>query len=312
MPSVAESADSLTQFGAAAQAGLEVLSLDQTIVFTRYVRKVMPLDGYVFWINAALATPARGGTLKVKGSLHRTAINNQVEDATYGQNRIVFTSEQEVDDFNDIAPDVMYLAEFDGVRFSFNALRSLYRQANLFHYTGDAVYSFMESQIIDTPDQLAGLELTVSNSLPIWLAMGLAPQVFPSFLVDQNIPPPYGSIHIEPSLTQAIQAVPRIDNTSSHWQLATDHVRITLYGLNNRQALAFQDAILAYMSDDDHGIGLMNMPIMRDDKRPQSELNVIAMRKTIEFDVSYYQAQAYDIGRKFIISCVPTFTIVNP
>lgn len=309
MPGVAESLDQ-SQLEASLKAGLDVISQSQTITFTRYVKKILPLDGFVFWVRGDLVSPPLTPlTVTVKGSLHRTAINNQAEDATYGQNRIVFTSVANVDEFNTIAPTEMLLGSFDGVRFSFNSLTMFYKQAGLYHYVGDAVYSFMESQIIDTVDQLNALDLVVSNSLPIWLTLDDVVPVYPSFLVLDNIPPPYAAIHVDPSQTQAIQSVPRIDDTSSHWQLVQDHVRITLYGLDNVKSLQFQDYILGYMLNDGAGMGLMNMPVIRDDKRTQSEINVIAMRKTIEFDVSYYQASIYAIARKYILSCIPTFVI---
>ena len=51
----------------------------------------------------------------------------------------------------------------------------------------------------------------------------------------------------------------------------------------------------------------MNTPVVADEKRTQSELNTIAMKKSIEFEVNYNQATNRDIARQFIQSCVPTF-----
>ena len=53
----------------------------------------------------------------------------------------------------------------------------------------------------------------------------------------------------------------------------------------------------------------MNMPIMRDEKRGQMELQAIAMKKTIEIDVSYYQARINDIARQLIESCIVQYTV---
>ena len=33
-------------------AGVDMLSIQQEITFTRYIRLVLPLDGYVFWVKA--------------------------------------------------------------------------------------------------------------------------------------------------------------------------------------------------------------------------------------------------------------------
>ena len=54
--------------------------------------------------------------------------------------------------------------------------------------------------------------MIVSNSLPAWLSLnnynpfygfGNAIQLYPSFLVPQNLPPPFGAVHVVPELTRA-------------------------------------------------------------------------------------------------------------
>lgn len=306
MPSIADSLDHQSILEAPLEAGLENISQNQTITFTVYQKLILPLDGFVFWVRGDLVDPPLTPlTQTVKGSLHRSVNEAQDEDGTYGVNRIVFTSEEMVDQLNVVSPTTMMLGEIDGIRFSFNSMGT-YKQAGIFHYLGNALYPFMASQIIDTTDQLDALEIVVSNSLPIWLTLDDIMPMWPSFLVDDNIVPPYASVHVMPDQTAAIQSVPLIDSNSSHWQLARDLVRITIYGLNNKQALAFQDLVIAYSIDTDN-LGIMNMPIIRDAKRIQSELNVIAMGKVIEFEVSYYQSAIYDIARKYILSCVPTY-----
>ena len=39
---------------AALREGLRSLSREETITFTRYVKMILPSDGFVFWVNAAL------------------------------------------------------------------------------------------------------------------------------------------------------------------------------------------------------------------------------------------------------------------
>lgn len=308
MPAVDET--NLTDLAAPLFAGVEQISRDQAVTFTLYRKRVFPADQFVYWVNAALVDdPPVETTISVKGSLHRTANETQAEDGTYAVNRVVFTSEQQVDSFNDIAPLDMWLGAFDEVRFTFNSiLTQRYVQAGLFHYVGDAVYPALETQIIDTPEQLAALETVVSNSLPLWLTltMGDTIAVYPSYLVPDNIRPPYIAVHIFPENTAAIQSAPRVDETSSRWQLAQDKVRVTMYGLNNKQALAWIDYVAAYSLDSD-ALGLMNMPVPRDEKRIQTELSVIAQKKTVEFDVNYYQAAVYAIARVYILSCMASF-----
>jgi hypothetical protein len=132
--------------------------------------------------------------------------------------------------------------------------------------------------------------------------------IYPSFLVPANIAPPYGVVHIEPGRTVAMQAAPRLNSTVSHFQLAMDHVRVTLYGYTNAQALDWADTVNQYSFDTD-AFGVMNMPLMRDEKRQQQEISALAMKKTIEFDVSYYQTRINDLARQLILSCVTQYTV---
>lgn len=318
MPSATEGAGQ-TQLNAGLEAGIDTLSLNQQITFTKYVKQILPLDGYVFWIRSDLlsnaALKAAGltrsdATLKVKGSLHYATDNQQREDETFGLNRVVFTAEAPVDDFNDIAPNVMYLAIFEGVRFSFTRRRSFYRQAAIYHYEGDAVYPALATQIVDVAGDINLDSLIVSNSLPIWLSLNKLFPIYPSFLVGDNIVPPYAACHIGETDTSAIQSAPSFDRHLSHYQLVKDRVRITFYGLTNQVALDWQDYVFSYMVNTDN-MGLMNMPVMRDAKRTQSEMNVIAMKKTMEFEVSYYQSRINDLARQLILSAIPTI-LINP
>ena len=139
----------------------------------------------------------------------------------------------------------------------------------------------------------------VSNSLPIWLALNQFFPMYPSYLVDQNIPPVYAAVDIAPANTIALQDFPLLDPDSNPWQLVKDTVKITIYGIRNHEALNFVQYILDYSRNTDN-IGLMNMPVMRDEKMTQSELGILAQKKTITFEVSYYQTTVNDIARQLI------------
>lgn len=340
MPTVEEAASvhPNTQVNATLVSGERLIGLSQVIEFTRYIRLVLPLDGYVFWVRADLVsasaifntsrfntsgynvapeitTPA--AILRAHGSLHYATDQLQQPDLTFAKNSVIFTSEVEVEDFNTVSPAVMYLGIFDGIRFSFNSRQNFQKQnAGIYHYRGDAVYSDMETQIIDSISSFDTRNVIVSNSLPLWLGLadvtpypnlgGLPLPLFPSFLVPANLPPPFAAVHVTPEGTRAIQAIPFIARDGSHYQLAADKVIITLYGTRNFDAMDFIDYVFQYSLVTDL-IGIMNMPIVSDAKKPQSELNVIAMKKTIEFEVSYYQSQIRDLARQLILSCVPTF-----
>jgi hypothetical protein len=312
---MASVADSLgltnTQLAGVLAQSVDAISQSQTVAFTKYVKKVLPLDGYVFWL--------KGETISVKGSLHYASQRVQEEDATYASNTVLFTATQEIQPFNDINPQTMWVALYAGMQFAFSSRGSFYEQSGLYHYSGTAVYSTLATQLIDDPTTLLSYEPIVSNSLPVWLTVGAYSPVwlqppnpgltlYPSFLSPQNYAPPYGTVHIEPGMTEAMQAAPYIDSNSSHFQLAKDHVKITLYGVSNATALTFVDAVMQYSVDTDV-IGIMNMPIMRDGKKPQSDIQAIAMQKIIEFDISYYQTRVNQIARQLITKAVMQYYV---
>lgn len=341
MASVDEAAFAKTELAGDLAAGVETLSLSQRVTFSKYIRLVLPLDGYVFWVKADIlsanalygwpvlntvqpnqpAVVAEGAdTIIAAGSLHYATSGQQSEDESPAVNTVVFTSLREVEDLNHVSPTVLYIATLpSGTRYAFSQRKSFYRQADLYHYVGVAVLPAMSSQVIDSP---AGIDtgLIVSNSLPIWLRLNTYAPVgsvrcpvtlYPSYLIPDNLPPPYGAVHIAPEQTVGLQASPFLGSTLGHDQLVTDTVRVTLYGARNSQALDFIDAVNQYSVDTDN-IGMMSaVPVIRDDKRPQAELGVIAMKKTIDFQVSYFQSVARNIARQLIVSAIPTFTVAD-
>lgn len=282
--------------------GLRTLSRDEEIVFTQYIRKVLPLDGYVFW----LATQSTA----FRGSLHYSSNSEQREDESITINRVVFSTSTEIEAFNDIAPNTVWIADYQGMKFAFSQRGYLYSTARIFHYAGDAVYPVMYSQLMNVGDEFPDTTLIVSNSLPAWLRLVdyspiwlVAPNpgitLYPSFAVPDNIRPPYGTVHIDPTGTRALAAFPNLARRGTHRQLATDHVRVTLYGLTNDQAEDWQDTLNQYSYDGDV-LGMMSTPIMRDEKRTQNELNILAMKKTFELDVSYNQLRVRDVARQMV------------
>jgi hypothetical protein len=316
--------------------GLKQVSLNQQITFKLYGRVVLPIDGYVFFVRSdLLARPIfqqsglvtsgqlsqdemKPNVLTATGSLHYTADVRQEEQETYAANRVVFTATEEINGLNDIAPGTLWIGEFDGLRFAFSSLSMRYRQAGLFHYQGFAVYPDMNPQVIDdvqaTPFSSAQI---VSNSLPAWLALagysppwafwGPLPTLFPSFLVPDNEAPPYAAVHIIPEETRGLASAPTIDRkTSTHTQLCTDRVRVTLWGARNTNALDFIDAVNQYTLDT-AAFGIMNIPVFQDEKRTQAELGTIAMKKSAIFEISYLQQRMNNVARQQILTCIPTF-----
>ena len=319
MASAVEAATAKPQLGAGLAQGVETLSGNEQVTFTLYVKLVLPLDGYVFWVNATLLTdsalynasqynkllynnypegvPSR--QLVASGSFHFSSDVQMLEDRQTVFNHTTFTSLVEIADFNLINPQFQYIATYQGMRFAFNRRENFYKQADLYHYRGDALYSVMTTQVIDTMTGFDTQSVIVSNSLPIWLSLNQFFPMYPSYLVDQNITPAYAAVDINPSLTTALQDFPLLDPDSNPFQLVKDTVKITMYGIRNHEALNFVQYILDYSRNTDN-IGLMNMPVLQDEKMTQSELGIMAQKKTITFEVSYFQTTVNDIARQLI------------
>ncbi len=301
-----------SQLSGALQDGLTVLDLQQTVTFQAYSRVVLPLDGYVFWQPTT--------QLVAQGSLHYAQDQVQEEDETYGLANVTFITAQQITDFGQAGKSLIYVASVDGFRYAFSQQQGFYSQAGLWHYSGKSIAPALLTQLLDQPASIDPAQAVVSNSLPLWLALnGYAPAyvtdgsafanpvtLYPSFLTVPDLVPPYAAVHIGDEDTRPLQAVPTVDQDRNHWQLVSDRVRVTLYGLQNNAALDFVDCVMQYSLDTDN-FGVMNMPVVRDAKRPQNELNAIAMKKTVEFEVSYYQARVAQVARQLILSAVPTF-----
>jgi hypothetical protein len=196
-----------------------------------------------------------------------------------------------------------------------------YQQAGLWHYRGFAVYPALASQLVESAADLP-VGPIVSNSLPIWLAQNAMAPVYPSFLVPDNVVPPYITAHIEPSQTVALQGFPEFiwpgvteggsDPSPLHdlpsSQLMRDTVRLTMYGFNNQQAIQFYASLIDYSLNTDE-FGFCNSPAIRDEKRTQVEIAALAMKKTLEIQASYYQGTADAIARRLILSASVTTTV---
>jgi hypothetical protein len=309
MPSIAESLGSQSQLASGLAAGVNTLSQQQTVLFSQYAQQIVSPDSSVFWVNT-------GQTTTAEGSLHYATHQEQNEDETIDVNRVIFTSLEQIDAFNAIAPDTLWVGTFEGIQFSFSSRGSFYQQANLYHYEGNAVYPALASQLVDSAADLPAGPI-VSNSLPIWLTQTTVGTttvpVYPSYLVPANVVPPYVTAHIEPDLTEVpsfpIYSWPGTTQPGSpaplhdlpSTQLAKDRVRLTLYGFTNQMAIQYLASLIEYsLNSDNFGFG--NSPAIKDQKRTQSELAVIAMKKTIDIDAWYFQSTADAIARRLILS----------
>ena len=278
-------------------AGLRSVSGDQEVTFKKYNRMVLPVDGYVFWVLDTTSPD-----LVVRGSFHHDTDQQQRTDETIGLNRVVFTTQEQVQSFNSVAANTVYIGSFEDIRFAFTAQGKKYQNAGTYHYRGDAIYPPMQTQIIDNPGSPVNLGgLIATNSMPIWLGLNRYMNLYPANLVPSNIPAPYGAIEITD--TEPMQSAPLIDVNSNHAQLLTEKVKIIMYGLRNDQAIAFLNYVGDYTITAET-MGIQNMPTVIDDKRGQSELGILAQKKYIEFHVNYYQASIVSVARKLITSAL--------
>ncbi len=323
MSIASEAAGSPNQLQTSLQQGLGSLSRNQKLVFTQYTKQTISEDGYVFWV-------AGSATITAKGSLHYSTDRSQEEDQTIGVNAVEFTSEVEITELNGVNMGTLWICPWltpDGntIKIAFSSRGAYYEQAGLWHYTGFAVFPALQSQLIATLADLPAGPI-VSNSLPIWLDaaanMGTivgsqAPTVpaYASFLIPENIVPPYVVVHIAPEMTKAIQGFPRYSwsqktGTGPYQlpgsQLMQDMVRLTLYGFTNQQAQQWLSGLIIYSLATEN-FGFMNSPAIQDEKRLQSEIAAIAMKKTITIHADYNQGAADMIVRQLILSASVSF-----
>lgn len=323
MATVSETIGAPQELASGLQLGTTTLSANQTLNFVLYKRLVLPVDGYVFWVKASSLqkrtpalydfTPYDTGVFNATsnkvvatesfdqlGSLHYSQEIYQEEDSTYTKQTALFTSIKQVVEFAALAPDELYITRLpNGTRIAFNGQQGRYTQAGLWHYNGSALYSTQHTQILDSPAQLNTQLQIVSNSLPIWLAMSTASlPIYPSYLSALNIFPPYVTADI--TNTTAIGQSPVYGALSSQSQLVSETVKFTIYGTNNNTVLDFQTMLLNNSLPDDSAYGIQNMPVPIDDKKVQSEFQIISQKKTMILQVNYYQNRARNIARQLI------------
>jgi hypothetical protein len=252
--------------------------------------------------------------VEVQGSFHYDSMTDQRADATVDSNTVVFTSLSEIQPFNQIGPDFLYIGSYRNIRFAFSSRGYLYEQADLYHYVGKAIYSTTATQVVDDVEAFDP-EVFNSNSIPIWMYMnyyeppypgGLTCpfQLFPAFLVDGNTATPFGAVHVE--RTEVLAPFPLLDRRMTATHLCRDRVVIHMYGAGNALASDFRDFVEQY-SKDWSKIGIATTGAITDAAHAQPELQVIAQRKSITFEVNYLQSVSRDLARQYIIKAKCNF-----
>lgn len=309
MPRLDEFAENTgSQLSSVLHSAVETISSSQQITFRLYVRKVLPLDGFVYWINATILTDAEQDkvglpvTRIVSGSLHRQVVSEQSESVSGATNNIIFTPLEQADELNTVNPDAVYFGEYDGAQFAFSRMEARYTQAGIYHYRGTAIKPTMRTQIIECAEEISD-EQILSNSIPIWLSLNQFATVYPSFLSPSNLRPPY--IVADVRTTTPLQLAPHYDTRSQH---VTDQVRLTMYGLTNAQALQFVDYVVN-MALEDEDFGITNVPVVIDGKRHQVEMGALARQKLVDFDINYYQSTAIDAAHQLIKEAIINYEV---
>lgn len=315
MPTLDELAENTSsELSSVLQSAIETISSNQSIIFRMYVKQVLPLDGFVFWVNAGILRRAeleRLGieppfTATISGSLHRQVFTEQSETLSHNVNNIIFTPTSKIDGFNIESPEVLFLGEYDGTQFAFSRMESRYTQTGIYHYRGTAVLPTMRTQIIDSPDDITE-DLIVSNSIPIWLSLKQFATVYPSFLSPANLRPPYIVVDIRD--TVPIQAAPRLKD-GIRWQLVKDRVRITMYGLGNSDALDYVNYVVMAALEEEQ-FGVTNAPVIVDGKSKQVEIGALAKVKHVDFDINYQQATTSKISKQIIKEAIMNYEVSN-
>lgn len=314
MATAGEALQAQSQIEAALDASIQRLSAEQKVAFRQYARVQLSSDGSVFWV-------ATDQTVEAVGSLHFATDRQQSEDETLGANHFLFNSETEVTQFNLVGPSSMWIGSWPipdsaPLRVAFAQRGNYFRESNLWHYSGFAIYPALQTQIIDTPADLPAGPI-VSNSLPIWLAQSDLAPVYPSFLVPDNLVPPYIVVHIPPEGTETLSAAPLVGpwpgdtepnsgasplHRLSVSQLCRDTVEITLYGFSNATAWAYLANLYEASETGAAPFGFANSPSIVDEKRPQVEIAALAQKKKIVVLANYDQGAADAIARRLILA----------
>lgn len=331
MVGISEAFKSGTPLASALADGLKDISYNATVRFSPYVRLVMPLDGYVFWVNASLLGAKKlkqfnlcsssVGDVDVACAIHASTDTLQNDDESLDMSTLVITTREEVRPFHDAVGDVLWMGNFEGIRFAINTQSNYYAQAGLHHYIGATIYPAMMTQFIDTLDDLDAKRLIASNSLPIWIAMFAerskfvwlpqpAMPFFPAFLVTDNLTPPYAIIDVKDGESEAMQGGALLSSTMSRSLLVSDRVEIITYGAGNDDIMDLVDFVTgAAQGTDLVPMGVMNTPVVTDVKRTQAEANILGQKKSVTFQVDYYQASTRAMAERYILSCIPAFNI---
>lgn len=302
--------DQFGQLFATINAGVNLVDEGQTVTFIRYVRQVLPIDGFVFW------SPSQ--VFDKEGALHFAQSLIQNDEETFAQGMVSFTAQEAVQEFEEAPTNVIFVATLPGgSRYAFSSQEGFLNAAKQYHYFGRTIPPAALSQLLDKPGQIDLSRVIVSNSLPFWLGLNNystpygdgytnSIPVYPSKLVSPNLAAPYVAVKIVK--TDSDQMSPYLDPNRSSFQNATDVVRLVMYGLQNNESIDFSNCVRQYLNLT-RGIGARSSFWVVDEQREVTELETIAMKKTMEVTVNYNQIRIDAISRRLIRQASMNFII---
>ena len=313
-----------TPITSALVSGLKVIDRQKAIKFTLYNRVVLPYDGFVFYVNSnainngstfntwslnskMIAERNTAKSIEVEGSLHYNSIREQDSDKNYDRNELMFTTPYEILEFNQAQDNSLYIAEYDGMQFSFNSRLSSYSASGLYEYRGQAVPAYLRSQLIESKRDLSKLHVT-SNCMSLIMAFALNKElpVYPAYLAKAN---DKRFVTTEVTSTECLAAYPFLDRDGTRTQLTRDNVKVCFYGFENDAALDFVfDFVNMALEDDDYGIA--NIPTVSDAREPDSELRILSQKKESVIVVNYYQKRVQELTRKLILTAPFIISII--
>jgi hypothetical protein len=292
-------------------AGIAQISASQSVVFQRYERVILPYDGFVFWVRADLVNSNCGAlSMRVDGSLHISVDQQMRSTENISVQGVIFTTMHEVSSLAEIDDKTLWIGTIDGTRFSFTKRGKFIASAGVYHYYGDAIYPIMESQVIDDLSKIPTKRI-MSNGIPFFLSAfalgytGTAP-IYPSHLSPTNIAPPY--VSVSSNNTRSVLNTYHVNQNGDIDNLVFETIVVTIYGNGNDEAFKFLHGMRDYRVDTE-AFGVLNNPTIVDAFKPQSDLNVIAQKKTITFEINYRQSALAIENRKIISECIANISV---
>lgn len=328
---MSESWGVVSQIQAALDAGLDAVSAGESVRFKLYQRIQLSVDGYVFYINT-------GRTTCVTGALHYATERRQELDETIAANHVILDAESGVDEFNEVEPGYLWVGDWPigesgpPLQVAFSMRDNFFRQAKIWHYSGYCVFPVFTNLFVESNLDLPQWPI-VSNSLPVWMQLNtfgdgmgntMTVPVWPSFAVPENARPPYIVAHIEPGATKALQAAPTIQFPSplptlaegavlhEMWfdQLCRDEVELVMYGFQAQMAARYYAALIEGSKAGLFGF-CSPMNAIQDEKRPQTEIAAIAMKKSLHVSANYSQSMSNVLAERLILAATVTVTARN-